>query len=265
MPATTTHSPGTFCWPELAAKDIKAAIAFYKTLFGWGVKENPMGEGMVYYIFTKGDHEVAAGYQIDDKMMPGVPPHWAAYVNVADADAAVAKVKALGGEVLMGPHDVNANGREQGRMVVLKDTIGAVFSVWQPKQHAGVGLMNEPGSLAWTQLNASDPDKAKPFYTQLFGWKVQDDANPMGGVYTTWLKPDGPAGGMMAMPPGAPIPSHWLSYFAVEDTDSTHAAAVKAGGQSYVPPTDIPGMGRFSVLADPQGAFFALVKFASPS
>ena len=265
MPATTTHAPGTFCWPELAAKDIKAAIAFYKTLFGWGVKENPMGEGMVYYIFTKGDHEVAAGYEINDQMMPGVPPHWAAYVSVTDADAAASKVKALGGEVLMGPHDVSGNGREQGRMVVLKDTIGAVFSVWQAKQHCGVGLVNEPGSLAWTQLNASDPDKAKPFYTQLFGWKVQDDANPMGGVYTTWLKPDGPAGGMMAMPPGAPIPSHWLSYFAVEDTDATHAAAVRAGGQSYVPPTDIPGMGRFSVLADPQGAFFALVKFASPS
>ena len=260
MPATTTHAPGTFCWPELAAKDIKAAIAFYKTLFGWGVKENPMGEGMVYYIFTKGDHEVAAGYEINDQMMPGVPPHWAAYVSVTDADAAASKVKALGGEVLMGPHDVSGNGREQGRMVVLKDTIGAVFSVWQAKQHCGVGLVNEPGSLAWTQLNASDPDKAKPFYTGLLGWTYQDNPNPMGGTYTMWMRPGetNATAGMMPMPPDAPAPSHWLTYWGTADCNASHAKAMSLGAKAYHGPEDIPGMGRFAVMADPQGAVFAL-------
>ncbi len=261
MPATTAHLPGTFCWPELAAKDIQAAIKFYRALFGWDLIEHPMGPGMTYYVFTKGGHQVGAAFQLDETMMPGVPPHWGTYLSVTDADAAATQTKALGGQVLMGPHEVKVEGREHGRMYMLKDSVGAVFGVWQARQHAGVGLMNEPGSLAWTQLNATDTDGAKKFYTQLCGWKVQDDPNPMGGVYTTWLKADGPAGGMMEMPKGAPIPSHWLCYFATENVDRSHAAAMKAGAQGHVPPTDIPGMGRFSVLADPQGAFFALVTF----
>jgi len=117
------------------------------------------------------------------------------------------------------------------------------------------------------QLNAKDTAKAKAFYPALLGWKVQDDPMPAamgGGEYTTWLKADGPAGGMMAMPGGQAAPSHWLSFFAVTDVDATHTKALSLGGTSYVPPTDIPGTGRFSVLADTTGAAFALIKFSIP-
>lgn len=260
MPTTTSHTVGTFMWPELATADIAAARAFYMPLFGWDVKEIPMGEFGNYYIFTKNGCEVAAGYQMGPDMQ-GVPPHWGAYVRVDNADAAAEKAKSLGGEVVMGPFDVDAGGRKNGRMAVVKDPIGAVFCVWQPIEHFGVGLLSEPGSLAWTQLNASDPDKAKPFYTQLLGWTFRDDPNPMGGAYTTWMKSDGPAGGMMPKPPGAPAPSHWLSYWAVADVDAAHQKALSLGAQAYVPPMHIPGMGKFAVLGDPQGAAFALVAF----
>jgi hypothetical protein len=263
MPTTTTHAPGTFCWPELAAKDIRAAIAFYQPLFDWSVHETPMGEGESYFIFLQGQHSVAAGYQLNDAMMPGVPPHWAAYVSVADADASAERAKALGGEVVMGPFDVANSGRDLGRMAVMKDPTGAVFCVWQAKEHCGVEKFGEAGTLAWTQLNTQDTGAAKGFYTQLFGWTAQDDPNPMGGTYTTWMKADGPAGGMMGMPAGSPAPAHWLTYFGVESVDATLAKATAGGAQVFVPAVDIPGMGRFAVLADPQGAFFALVTFSA--
>ena len=66
---------------------------------------------------------------------------------------------------------------------------------------------------------------------------------------------------MMAMPPGAPMPAHWLPYFASVDVDATVKKAGSLGAQTFVPPMDIPGVGRFAVLADPQGASFAVIKF----
>ena len=66
---------------------------------------------------------------------------------------------------------------------------------------------------------------------------------------------------MMPMPPGMTAPSHWMVYFGVDDVDATARLAQSLGGRQYVPPTDIPGVGRFAVLSDPQGAAFAVVRF----
>jgi predicted enzyme related to lactoylglutathione lyase len=265
MPTATAHTTGTFSWPELGTTDQPAAKKFYTSLFEWTFEDSDAGPMGMYTIFLHRGSAVAALYTLEPKVREmGVPPHWEAYVTVENADAAAEKAKSLGGTVLMGPFDV----KDYGRMAVIRDPQDAVFCVWQAKQHIGVGLLGEPGSLGWTQLNASDPAKAKSFYTALLGWKVQDDPMPAemgGGFYTTWLKSDGPAGGMMAMPPGGGAPSHWLSYFAVADVDASTAKATGLGGKTYVPPTDIPGTGRFSVLADPQGAIFALVCFNTPA
>ena len=80
------------------------------------------------------------------------------------------------------------------------------------------------------------------------------------GTYTTWLKSDGPAGGMMPMPPIEGAPSHWLVYWAVTEVADAHARALTLGAKSMVSPVDFGG-GIMSVLMDPQGAAFALVAF----
>ncbi|HXS83055.1 MAG TPA: VOC family protein, partial [Methylomirabilota bacterium] len=77
-----------------------------------------------------------------------------------------------------------------------------------------------------------------------------------------WLKADGAAGGMMALPAGAQAPAHWLPYFAVSSVDASAQKAGALGAQTFVPPTDIPGTGRFAVFADPQGATFAIITFS---
>lgn len=257
MATFTQHTAGSFCWFECYTPDENASMQFYAELLGWTWKHVPLGEMGTYHIAEKGGAEVAALMQLGpDMKAAGVPPHWAVYVAVANADEATKQAEALGAKVLMGPFDA----MEHGRMSTLMDPLGATFNVWQAKKHCGVGLAFEPGSFGWAQLNASDAAKAKPFYTALFGWKAQDDPNPMGGIYTTWMKADGPAGGMMPMPPGAEgAPSHWLLYWSVADTRATHAKAEALGARTFVPPMDIPGMLTFSVLQDPQGVVFALM------
>ena len=257
MSTATHHVPGTFCWPELASPDVKAAQAFYTRLFGWTVREYPMESG-AYYMMQLGGRDVAAMYEMSPAMREQkVPPHWAAYVAVTSADDTARAAASAGGRVIMGPFDV----LDVGRMAVIEDPVGATICLWQPIRHIGAGALAEPGALGWTQLNTHDPARAKAFYTAVIGWTFRDDPLPQGGSYTTWLKADGPAGGMMPMPPGTPAgaPSHWLTYFTAASVDETHAKAVALGATPYVPPTDIPAGPRFSVLGDPSGAMFALM------
>jgi len=258
MTVVSKHAPGTFCWAELATTNQKAATTFYTQLFGWTANESPMPDGSTYTLLEKDGEQVAALYQQDPKRTPpGMPPAWLSYLATENADATAAKVKASGGQVHAEPFDV----MDYGRMAVCADNGGATFAVWQAKANIGFGRTQEPGSLAWVQLNTPDPGGSTPFYGQVFGWTNRRDPMPQGGEYVTWMQGGQQVGGGMPMPKGAG-PAHWLLYFGSADVDSDAAKAQKLGGKTMVPPMDIPGVGRFAVFTDPQGAFFAIVKFA---
>jgi uncharacterized protein len=112
------------------------------------------------------------------------------------------------------------------------------------------------GRFVWRDLQTTDPERAKAFYTQLFGWTVK----PMGmGDFTYDMLANGDKdfGGIVPLDPGQGAPSHWVSYIHVPSVDEAAAEATRSGGTVYVPPTDIPGVGRFAVIADPQGAVFS--------
>jgi predicted enzyme related to lactoylglutathione lyase len=259
MATMTQHAPGTFCWPELATNDQPGAKRFYTSLFGWGFEDSPIGEGEVYTMLKLGDRQVGALFQMRQEQA-GLPPHWSAYVAVADADAAAAQAAKLGGKVIMAPFDV----MDVGRMALIQDPQGAVVAVWQARKHFGAGVLDEPGALCWTELLTTDPAAASRFYTGLFGWTAE--ATQMGPTaYTVFKRGDKSAGGMMAIAPEmGPMPPHWLGYFAVEDCDESVAKAIMLGGEVALPPTEVPGVGRFSVLNDPQGAAFAIVGQPKP-
>jgi predicted enzyme related to lactoylglutathione lyase len=257
MAEVTSHPPGAFCWVELGTSDQNAAKEFYGKLFGWTFQDQPMGPDPndAYTIFKLKGRDVAAGYKLNPQMHAGVPPHWMLYVATADADATAAKATELGGQTMMPPFDVF----DFGRMSVLKDPTGGSFSIWQAKTNTGVGIVNEPGAFCWGQLNTNDTAKAEAFYTSLFGWSSNTGSGG-GMTYTEWMLNGTPFGGMMSLPPGESGPPHWLAYFAVADCDAAAALAASLGAATYVPPSDIPGTGRFAVLADPQGAVFAIYK-----
>jgi hypothetical protein len=214
-----------------------------------------MGPGETYTIFKLKEKDVAAGYRLDPKQHAGVPPHWMLYIATGDADATAKKSEGLGGVTVMPPFEVY----DLGRMAVVKDPTGATFSIWQPRKNTGIGIQNEPGDFCWGQLNTDDTAKGEAYYTALFGWGAKTGTGG-GMTYTEFHRGGIPFGGMMAMPPDAAAPPHWLAYFAVEDPDATAAKAVSLGAKTYVPPTTIEGAGRFAVLADPQGATFAIYK-----
>jgi predicted enzyme related to lactoylglutathione lyase len=256
MPEVTSHPPGTFCWPELATTDRVAALAFYRGLFGWEVNDRPMGPDEVYSMLQVGGKDVAAAYAVgSDERQRATPPHWGSYIAVVSADDAATRAAELGGTVLAPPFDVMG----AGRMAVLQDPSGAVFSVWEPKEHPGARLIGEPGALAWTELTSRDPVVAGNFYSALFGWTGETMEMPRIGPYTVFSVNGVLAGGMMGMMPGMEgIPSYWLPYFFAEDTDAAAAKVTSLGGKVVVPPAGLPDGSRFAVLTDPQGAMVGL-------
>lgn len=256
MAEFTAHAPGSFCWVELATSDPEAAKRFYSELFEWTHHDDPVAPGMVYTMLFRGGKSVGALYkQGAEEAEQGVPPHWSAYVSVADLDASAARVSALGGRLLAPPMDVMSFGR----MAVLQDPTGAVLSLWQPGQHHGAQLKDEPGSLCWAELMTSDTGRARDFYCGLFDWgaKKSDLAEI---EYTEFTQgPDSLAGMMAITPDMGPVPPNWMLYFATDSVDRVAEAAQRLGGRLIVPPQDIPKVGRFTIAQDPQGAVFAAI------
>jgi predicted enzyme related to lactoylglutathione lyase len=123
------------------------------------------------------------------------------------------------------------------------------------------------GSFCWQELATTDLDAAQNFYQTLLGWEIKvgkaptcegAEAPPM--VYNEIVVAGGHVGGMYKMGPeyGA-APSHWMAYVAVDDVDAKAAQVAELGGKVCVPPTDIPSVGRFSVITDPTGATISLI------
>jgi predicted enzyme related to lactoylglutathione lyase len=251
------YKPGTFCWVELATSDTDGAKAFYTQLFGWTYEDHPMGPGMVYTMLRLEGKDVGALYkQMDDQVSQGVPPNWLSYVSVTSADESTAKAKELGATVLKDAFDVMT----VGRMSVIQDPTGAVFATWQAGDHSGAGIYNVPGSFCWNELMTTDTAKDKSFYTDLFSWGAKTQ-NFGDFEYTMFQNGERGAGGMLQITPEmGPIPSNWLVYFAVDDCDAKVQKATGLGARVMKPADDIPGVGRFAILIDPQGAAFAIIK-----
>ncbi len=119
------------------------------------------------------------------------------------------------------------------------------------------------GAFSWCELLTSDLAGAKNFYGQLFGWELESAPNAAPGVDYTLVKCAGQQmGGMMQIPQDkAGMPPYWGTYITVDDVDVTAKSAEEMGGKVCLPPQDIPKVGRFAVLQDPQGAVFCSVSY----
>lgn len=251
MPEVKSFVPGSFSWFELATTDQNSAKEFYSNVFGWEPDDRQISDDMVYTMLKKNGKDVGALYpMMDDEQKMGLPPHWNIYVTVENIEESAQKAKSLGGNVLMEPFDV----MEHGKMAVIQDPTNAVIMLWEPKAHPGAGIIDETNTFCWYELNTNDTDKAKDFYTKLFGWDT--NVSPM---YTEWKQGNRSIGGMMKIQPEwGPVPPNWLAYIMAENVDAMTEKVKANGGNVMMGPQDIPDTGRFSVVADPQGAAFAL-------
>jgi predicted enzyme related to lactoylglutathione lyase len=210
----------------------------------------------------------------------GAPPVavWNTYVWVDSADDAAARGRKAGGTVVMEPFDVP----EAGRMAALADPEGAVFYVWQAKNHKGAKIVNEHGALVFNGLATRDRARAEAFYAAVFGWKAL--ALPSGLMWTLpgygdhleesspglreqmaqMGAPDGFIDVVAAIEPiddtGTDVPAHWTVTFAVDDADAITARARELGGAVVTAPHDAPWT-RTATIRDPQGATFVVSQF----
>ncbi len=111
------------------------------------------------------------------------------------------------------------------------------------------------GMVSWTELTTTDPEAAKAFYGEVFGWRFQDSDMGEDGIYSVIQVGEQQIGGIMATPALAQgHPPTWSSYVTVDDLEATLAKATNAGGRILFGPKDIPEVGRFALVQDPQGA-----------
>lgn len=117
------------------------------------------------------------------------------------------------------------------------------------------------GTFCWRENLTHDVDKAKSFYTGLFGWTSNEMDMGPAGIYTMFKQGDVDVCGMMKMPPEAveqKVPSHWLTYVAVDDCNASAEKAQSLGAKIVHGPAEVTGMGRFAIIEDPTGAVFAM-------
>jgi predicted enzyme related to lactoylglutathione lyase len=244
---------GQFVWYELTTPDVDAAQKFYPRFTGWG--QQPFDDD--YSMFTNGGVPIAGMFRLtDDMRQQGVPPNWMPYVESSDVDETAAKAASLGGKVMVGPQDIPG----AGRFAVIQDPQGAVFGALTPANAGGAwDGTAQVGRFSWHELMTTDYVAAFRFYRDLFGWEKTGEMDMGGGqTYFMYGKGDKAYGGMFnRFGDMASMRPFWLVYIHVKDVGTAVSAATKAGGVVHRPQMDIPG-GAIAILADPQGAGFAL-------
>ncbi len=123
-------------------------------------------------------------------------------------------------------------------------------------------MIDSHGRFVWYELMTPDTEIAKAFYAGVLGWGARGASMP-GSAYSLFTTGESPVAGLVKLPEDAgrtDSTPHWIGYVGVDDVDAAVDRIKRAGGAVYVPPTDIPSISRFSVVADPQMATLALVK-----
>jgi uncharacterized protein len=256
---------GVPCWVDTWQSDPGPTVAFYEGIFGWDAQNvRPPDSHEVYFICRlRGRDVTAVGAPIPDGAPP--TPVWTTYVWVDSADATAAAVKAAGGSLVIEPEPFDSP--DGGRMAVIADPEGAVLVAWEPGEHRGAQLVNEPGAWSMGVLNTRDPDRAKAFYGEVFGWESETFA--MGAAEMVLFRLSGYEGGEPSQPVprdvvgvmlemethGLPkdMPPNWSVDFWIDDAEAAVARAEDLGGAVIVPPSDSAAF-RQAVIADPGGA-----------
>ncbi|MER7884624.1 VOC family protein [Streptomyces fimicarius] len=255
-----TFLDGAPSWVDLGTPDLDGAVAFYRGLFGWDlIPGGPEVGG--YGMLTLDGRYVGGVMTVSEEESPSA---WSVSFQSPDVTATAAAVERAGGSAAFEPMDV----LDFGSMGGFTDPAGAYFGVWQPKEHPGFGVVQEPGSFLWAELYTPDVPAAAAFFGSVLGWRT-DQLKVEGTDYTyTTVHPAGAGpeasfGGLVRMgdvPTEAARGPHWLPYFDVADVDATVAEAQRLGGTETLAAMEVPGVGKMANIADPYGAVLAVMR-----
>ncbi len=259
MHVVTNYPDGVFNWVDLMSSNVEAAKKFYTGLFGWEAEDQPIDGGGVYTMFTLDGKNVAGMGELSaDMQAQGIPSNWTSYVKHSDVDGVADRAAKAGGTIILPPMDV----MEEGRMTMFIDPNGATVGVWQPKNHIGAQLVNMHNTLVWNELQTRGVEAAKSFFSAVFGWTYDADANG----YVTISQDGRRHAGMIQMDESwGEVPPNWTVYFFVKNVETAVAKVKELGGNVLMPPTPAGEIGKFSVVQDPAGAVFTVMEFNGPA
>ena len=249
-----TFPSGRFVWFEYVSKDLPKAQAFFGELFNWKTQSMPVPSlpGGQYTMIAAGEHTLG-GYVPTPEGAPA-HPHWLAHLQVQSAAETAAKIAANGGKVLMAPMVMG----DKGTYAVVADPLGAVFALWQPAKAEAGEYRGTPGAFCWNELYTEDVAASVKFYEAIAGMTDKPMDMGPGGVYHVLESAGKGRAGIVKSPmPG--IPQHWMPYVHVANVDESLAKAKRLGADIKVPAVTAPGVGRFAVFTDPQGASLGIL------
>ncbi len=154
----------------------------------------------------------------------------------------------------------------RGTIVATVPLLSEVRAKVLARDHTEANMSNANGRFVWYELMTTDLAAARAFYSSVVGWNPVDTQMP-GMDYWMFNAGERPVAGAMKLPEEAQkmgAPPSWIGYVEVADVDDAAAKVTANGGTVHVPPTDIPSVGRFAIIADPHGAPLAVLKSANP-
>jgi predicted enzyme related to lactoylglutathione lyase len=265
------YEHGVPCWVDTWRDDVGPAAAFYARIFGWELAGLDPDASQQYVIAKVRGRDVAAIGSPVPTSAQGAPAAWTTYVWVDDADEMAQRAADSGASLLAEPFD----SLDGGRLAIIADPAEAVLGLWQPGEHRGAELVNEPSAWSMSYLSTRDPERATQFYGAVFGWETESFGPAvmfrrpgyMGGEPQQPVPRDVVAT-MLPMGDDAPsdAPAHWAIDFWVADVDDVASKADELGGRVLSPPSEVPGVPmKQSVLADPDGATLSVTQLMVPS
>ncbi len=254
-PAATYHH-GKWVWFELNTDDPEAAAKFYTELLGWKVESKEMGPTK-YSAIINGTKELGMIQALSEEAkQKKTTPSWLGYISVASVDGAVAAATAGGATVMLPAMDMPG----VGRFALVTDPWGASFGLVTSSDGDGVDAVPATGDFVWMEHLAKDEKKAveaQTFYASVAGYesktmkvgKMDYGIGASAGIDRVGFAKAGKG----------PWAGKFILYFVVADVDATVKLATKLKGKVLSKAQEVPGVGRFAMLADPQGAIFSVM------
>jgi predicted enzyme related to lactoylglutathione lyase len=249
------YTNNKFCWHGVISSDTAKTTPFYEKVLGWTAQTVDMG-GEPTTMFAASD-EVARAHTRAPQTK-GEPNYWSSYLRVKDVDSCAAAATAKGGNVLVPATDI-----APGRFAVVTSPSGAAFNLFHEVDSSATNAGDGEGSIHWVELHSTDVEADLAWLNAIFGITTQSTEMPGVGTYYILLSGKDQVGGCVAQQNGG-VPSMWLPWVKLEEVDAAVETAQANGGHVLGPPFDVPGVGRMSILADPVGGVFGVIKPAPP-
>ena len=255
-----TQSRGHFVWHELLTPNKQSATAFYPRVVSW---KTQAWEKAPSYTLWRGPSGALGGLGTTPlgREAADAPTGWLPFIGVSDVDESLDRALRLGARVLTEPSQTAAGGK----WATLADPQGAVFAIYASaggENDAASAAEPATGDFSWHELGTRDYKEALKFYSELFGWKL-DQVHDMGpiGDYALFAVGGRQIGGMYNIADKGSSEAHspsWMCYIKVDDADAAVEAATAAGGTVLMGPMEVPGGSRIATMLDPDGMRFAV-------